>query len=194
MSLVVAFLLLAGAPFWETTAPKDWTAEQLEDMLRASPWAKTLEPPLSMGGVPSIPVYLATATPVRAAEVELLRRAGSPAEPDEVDEYRDFLRQNAATHIVLAIQVPDRRAFSNAREVRRMEEQSFLKIGKKKHGVAGHFPPSVSDPWLRLVFPRDDTAAGPSLVFDLYLPGAPAPYRTIQFFLKELTYRGKPDF
>jgi len=74
-----------------------------------------------------------------------------------------------------------------------MEEESILKVGKKKYQMTGHFPPTPADPYLRLVFPRPIGPNDKSLVFELYLPGVGNTYRTVEFRIKELGYKGTPE-
>jgi len=66
-----------------------------------------------------------------------------------------------------------------------------MRIGKKKFKMTGHFPPSPRDPYLRLAFPREAQATDKSVVFDLYLPGVPIPYREVEFKVKDLLVNGK---
>ena len=66
-----------------------------------------------------------------------------------------------------------------------------MKVGRKKYKITGHFPPTPSDPYLRLVFPRAVAPSDKIVEFDLYLPGAPQPYRIAEYVVKELMYRGK---
>jgi len=195
MYTALILLLLGGAPFWETKAPEDWSDDELAEVLTRSPWVKTLEPPVAAGGVPAVTVYLAGAQPMVNAEREAERRARlkRPVEDPPEEEYREFLRENRGSVIVLAVEAPDSRALRDPVELRKMEDECFLRGGGKKHRMTGHFPPSPSDPRLRLVFPR---ALGPQdrrLVFELYLPSIPAPYRTVEFDMRDLIYKGKPE-
>lgn len=72
-----------------------------------------------------------------------------------------------------------------------MEDECLLRAGRKKWKMTGHFPPSASDPYLRLAFPRQVQMSDKSLILDLYLPGVPQPYRVAQFSLKEMVLAGK---
>ena len=74
-----------------------------------------------------------------------------------------------------------------------MEEESILKVGRKKHHMTGHFPPTPSDPYLRMAFPRELGPNDKSLLFELYLPGIGGGYAMVEFRLKELLYQGKPE-
>jgi hypothetical protein len=164
-------------------------------MLHDSPWA---HPAVAQGIVSQsgIQTYLSSALPIQEAEAEVGRRRqirNRPTGPAETDEYLKFLKQQKGDTIVLTVNFPDPIQLSNAAEAHRMEEECFLKIGRKKYKMTGHFPPTPDDPYLRLVFPL---AIGPKdkiLEFDLYLPGAPDPYRIVEYVIKELIYKGKPQ-
>ena len=183
---VVLWAALLAAPFWETKTPSDWSEAELQQMLTDSPWAQALETGGSVG-------YLATARPMQDAENELWRRRRAKGLPPADPEYTDFLQQNQGKSIVLAVAYRDFKALSDASEARRMEEESILKVGKKKLKMTGHFPPTPSDPYLRLVFPREVSPADKSLVFELYLPGIAGTYKTLEFRVKELLYHGAPE-
>jgi hypothetical protein len=164
-------------------------------MLTDSPWAQNAQGP---GAASSILVFLATAAPMQQAEQERERRARlkrpsqEPTEEDLlVQEYKTWLDENRTTQLVLAIRIPDTKAFSDEREVRRMEEESVMRLGRKKIKMTGHFPPSLSDPYLRIAFPREVKLSDKNLSFDLYLPGVSIPYRTVEFTLKDMLIRGK---
>jgi hypothetical protein len=178
-------LALAVLPFWETRPPEQWTDAQVQELLTNSPWA---QPALDSRGA-GIAVYLASARPMREAEFELARKQ-PPIDDPGAEEYRDSLRENQGKQIVLAVALPDRKALEDPAEVKRMEQECVLKVGRKKYQMTGHFPPSVTDPYVRLVFPRAVTVADKSLVFELYVPGLPSPYRRVEFRIQDLTYRG----
>ncbi len=184
--LVIA--LLARAPFWETKPPEQWTDDELHELLSDSPWAQQAVDSTGAG----VGVRLATARPVREAERELARRTAAP-EDTQTDEYEEFLRENAGKQIVLAVAFSTASALDDPAEVKRMEERCVLKVGKTRHRMTGHFPPSPGDPYLRLVFPRVITPADKSLVFELYLPGVPNPYRRAEFRIRDLNYRGSTE-
>jgi len=186
-------LLAAPPPFWESKAPHDWTDLEITGLLNDSPWARTA---LSQGiaSQPGIQTYLASALPVQEAEAELKRRRqirNRPAGPIETDEYLEFLKQHQDESIVLTVLFPDPLRLANAKEAMRMEEESFMKIGRKKYKMTGHFPPTPDDPYLRLVFPRQLGPKDKTVEFDLYLPGTPDPYRIAEYVIKELMYKGK---
>jgi hypothetical protein len=63
--------------------------------------------------------------------------------------------------------------------------------GRKTWQLVGHFPPSPSDPVLRLVFPREVQPTDKSVLFRLYLPGISFPEREVEFRTKDLMYHGK---
>ncbi len=193
-ALPLLLALLAG-PFWETKSPREWTAEELAQMFHDSPWAQviTVQAPAAIRG--GVPVYLATAEPMREAEAEARRRAKKPGTAEEAgdEDYQEFLKENPGKHIVLAVRLPDPMALSDARESSRMEEECILKIGRRKYRMVGHFPPTPRDPWLRLIYPRALEPQDKRLSFELYLPSAPSPYRQAEFSLRDLTYRGKPE-
>ncbi len=92
--------------------------------------------------------------------------------------------------LVLAVFLPRPDVLLDPLEAKRMEEECLLKVGRKKHKMIGHFPPAPSDPYLRLVYPRAVSATDKAFSFELYLPGVPAPYRTVEFRVKDLTYKG----
>jgi len=183
MIAAVLLLALAATPFWEARQPKDWTEDELRQMLVNSPWARA-------------EVYLASATPMKIAEEEWRRRhiakqfdAPEPAE----DDYFEFIRNNPGKHIILAVRVDDFNQLLKAEEVREMEKSCVLKSGKQKLKVSGHFPPSSHDPVLRLVFPRPQTL-DKTLKFELYLPGVAGTFRQVEFYLKEMSFQGKPEY
>jgi hypothetical protein len=180
MQLVVALLALLAAPFWETKAPGDWSEGQIELLLHDSPWAQMAGP------VPEVQIYLATAEPIRAAEAEIARRRAKALHAD----YLDYLRQERAHSIVLAISYKDATPLADAAEARRMEEESIMRIGRQKYQITGHFPPVPSDPFLRLVYPRAVTARDTTVTFELYLPGR-GPYHEADFRVREMLYQGK---
>jgi hypothetical protein len=192
--LLLLCALLAGKPFWENSLPSAWTGEQITSILTDSPWATRATTARNEGG---IRVLLATAAPVRLAEQELARRAALHQPPreetPEPDEYQEFLRDHADSSIVLAVNLPAS-ALDDPAERKRMEEECILRVGRKKFKMTGHFAPSGDDPMLRLVFPRAISAENRGFRFDLYLPSIPNPYRSAEFRLKELVYKGAPEY
>lgn len=197
---ILSFLLLFAGPFWESKPPAEWSDAELTALLASSPWAQVMDSPSQAVPAPGVQVYLATASPMMAAEKEAERRVklrSKPAPEGGTDplalEYRDWLEQNRATQIVLAIRLDSNRGFSDEREIERMEDQSVMKAGKHKFKMTGHFPPYQGDPYLRLAFPRQVDLSDKTLSFDLYLPGVPAPFRNAEFKLKDMLVDGKLD-
>ena len=188
---LLLFLLLAK-PFWEAKPPAEWSNEELERMFYNSPWGQEAR---VSGPAPAVVVYLATAKPMRDAEAETTRRflpPGAKMDPTH-DDYEDWLRENPGKLIVLAVRVNPKDGL-DAADVQRMDQESFLKAGKKKWKLLGHFPPTPRDPWLRLVFPREVTAKDKSVEFGIYVPGLSSPYRQVAFALKDLLFNGSPEF
>jgi hypothetical protein len=162
-------------------------------MLNDSPWAQGAA---AHGIVPQagVETYLSSALPMQEAEAESRRRRqirNRQAEPLETTEYREFLKQKNGESIVLTIRVPDSNSLADGKEARRMEEESVMKIGRKKYKMTGHFPPAPDDPFLRLVFPRVVGPKDKIVEFDLYLPGVTEPYRTVEYAIKDMMYHGK---
>jgi len=190
MHSALLVLLLLAAPFWETKQPRQWSDEELQEMLTDSPWAQTT----TFRDAAPVVVYLAGAKPLLDAEAEKQRRysktGSAPAAAGPNSEYDVFLAQNKGKLIVLAIGNPNVAALSEEAEVKRMEEESVLKLGKRKVRMRGHFPPTPSDPVLRLVYPRPAEAVK-DLDFELYIPGVTGPYRQAIFRWKDLAYQGK---
>ena len=140
-------------------------------------------------------VYLATAKPIQLAEAELERRVAARRKPGTPvaanSEYKMWLEDNRATQIVLAVRIQNNKGFLDEAEVQRMEKETTMRAGKKKIKMTGSFPPSESDPFLRLAFPRQVDLSDKNLVFELYLPGVPEPYRNAEFKLKDMVSNGK---
>src|SRR5437762_8397704 len=124
MHAIALWLALAAAPSWETKTPREWSEEQLRMILTDSPWAQ---------GIGGSYAFLATAKSVREAEVEIWRRRTVKGAEAPDAEYTDFLANDQGRHIVLAISYPDPRALADAADARRMEEESILKVGRKKY-------------------------------------------------------------
>lgn len=189
-----AIALFLAAPFWETKAPADWTERELETLLTDSPWAQMMQAPGKDPG-PPVELYLATAAPMEQAEQERDRRykRNRPnAVPDDMTlEYRAWLRENRGTAIVVAIGIAKRQGVDVEEDAKRMEDECVMRVGRKKFKMTGHFPPTASDPYLRLAFPREVTAADKSVIFELYLPGVPIPYRSAEFKTRDMVINGK---
>jgi len=194
MHALVLAALLARAPFWETKPPQEWTVEEMDEIFSDSPWAKLIALETVVGKAPAVQVYLATARPMQDAEAEARRRRRSkPSEEDGYDEYRQLLAENPGKYIVLAVRLPHPDALSDPNESNRMESETYLQVGKRKEKLVGHFPPTPSDPMLRLIFPQAVEPGDKVFRLELYLPSVPAPYRRVEFYLKELLYQGKPE-
>jgi hypothetical protein len=174
-------------PFWETKPPETWTDAQIETVRTDSPWAqRTSEVPVAV-------VYLATAAPIEHAEAELrLRLKKNPHPLPEPDpDYVEYLSLHRAENFVLAVTYPTLAGLSEAGESKRMEEESVMLIGKKSYPIVGHFPPTPSDPVLRLIFPRAVKPSDKTVLFRIYLGGLKFPEREVEFRVKDLSYQGK---
>lgn len=182
-ALLPLFFLLAQ-PFWETKPPEQWSGQEIEILRHNSPWAQVIGPD------PGVLVYLATAAPIEEAEGELrLRAKNALREPDP--DYLTYLSENRDKHFVLAIPYDKVRANGKAAESRKMEEESVMVIGRKTYKMIGHFPPTPSDPVLRIVFSREVVPGDKKVVFRLYVPGVDFPEREAEFQVKDLMYHGK---
>lgn len=184
--------LLTVTPFWESTEVQQWSEDQLIDFFTNSPWAQPAEASAGKG----VMTFLTTAKPVQLAEVERRRRqlkkvAGVDVVQDPAwDEFQEFLERDAGKYIVLAVPIPAE-ATREASEMSLMENQCVLKLGKQKIKMSGYFPPSPTDPYTRLIFPRAGTEKAKELIFELFLPGTGTPYRQVFFQTKAMTYRGR---
>lgn len=184
MHKLAVVAMLMAAPFWESKEPKDWSEEELSLILSNSPWARA-------------DAYLASAEPMRIAEQEWRKRheakqlADAP-DPGE-DDYFEFIRNDRGKHIVLAVRVTDFNQMADAKEMREMEKGCFLKAGKQKIRLSGHFPPTSRDAFLRLVFPRPE-GGFKNLKFDLYLPGVAGTFRQVEFDAKEMSFKGRLEY
>jgi len=182
MRILAVCLAWMASPFWETKPPQDWSEDQLRQMLTDSPWARPEG-------------FLASAEPMKLAEAEWRRRhiAKRLDAPETADvDYQEFVRANPGKHVILAVRVDAQMDFSLAEEIRQMEKGCTLRSGKNKVKLVGHFPPNSSDPYLRLVFPRVEL--GKNLRLELYLPGITRPYRDLEFYTKEMTFRGRLEY
>lgn len=191
--LVPGLLMGLATPFWDAKAPAEWTLDQVQTVLTNSPWAQLVDAGPA-NPAPSVQVYLASAAPVIAAEDWLRAAKNLKADDPSWQEYRDYLAENAGKSIVVAMRALKSESYLDNSEVKRMEDESYLKIGKRKYRVTGHFPPSSTDPFARLVFPREVRPGDKNLLFELYIPGSGSPYRRAEFVLKELVYRGQPAY
>ncbi len=193
IALLTALFLFADLPYWVSKPPAEWSDAQILALLSDSPWAQPVEGPTPQA--PPVQVYLATAGPIQLAEAERDRRIAVRRKPGtsipENTEYKLWMEDNRATQIVLAVRIQNNKGFLDEEEVQRMEKETTLRAGKKKFKMTGSFPPSESDPYLRLAFPRQVELSDKSLIFELYLPGVPAPYRNAEFKLKDMVSNGK---
>jgi hypothetical protein len=187
MRALLPLLFLMAQPFWETRPPEQWSNAEIDEIRTHSPWAQ----PLPMG-TPAT-AFLATALPVEHAEAELRLRTKKNPEPlNEPDiDYLDYLRDHREEVIVLGVTYPRMNTFGKPGEDKKMEEETVMAVGKKEHHILGHFPPTPSDPVLRLIFPRVVKPTDKSVVFRLYLPGLSFPEREVVFMVKDLLYEGK---
>jgi hypothetical protein len=200
-ALLALFLIVD--PFWVAKAPKEWTDVELVKFLTDSPWAQMAEAPKAAAQPQPVLVFLATAAPMLQAEEERERRAKAkrlvaklPEPQDELaEEYKLWLEDNRPTQIVVAVRVPNLKAFSQESEIRLMEQGTFMRVGRTKVQMTGHFPPSTSDPYLRFAFPRKQIKGEEkALAFDLYIPGVASPFRQVEFAFKDLVLNGRPEF
>jgi hypothetical protein len=130
-------LFLFADPYWVSKPPLEWTDAQLTALLANSPWAQAVEGPGQNS--PPVEVFLATAGPIQLAEKERerriqARRRPGPALPESpaITEYRLWMEDNRTTQIVVAIAIQNNKGFLDEREVRRMEDESVMRAGKKK--------------------------------------------------------------
>lgn len=186
-------LMAATVPFWETKPAAEWTMDQVNTLLSDSPWADMVEPGPKDPAAP-VQVIVATAEPVQQAEQRARAARKTKADDPLWQEYLDYLAENKGKVIVLAIRVMNPEAFMDGSETSHMEKESLLRIGKRKYKIIGQFPPSSTDPYERLVFPRDVQPGDKELAFELYVPGTGSPYRRTEFPLKDMVYHGQPCY
>jgi len=184
MRALVAVLFFLAQPFWEARPPEKWTDQELDQLRHNSPWAQ------SVGPEPLVVVYLATALPIVQADEEARARSRKPLPQPDVD-YTDYVRDNADEQFVLAITYPTLHGLGSAEEELKMEQETQMVIGRKTYNITGSFPPTPSDPVLRLVFPREVKLSDKSVAFHLYLPGLPFPEREAEFRVKDMAFKGK---
>lgn len=182
---LAGLLFFAVYPFWNDKPPEQWTDRELAIMLNSSPWTQMV------GQSPEVNVWFATAEPMEAAEEQTqARQKRTRREPDP--DYLDFLRENREKVFVLAVGYPTVSGLGKIPgEWTTLEKETHMTVNHKKYTLEGTFPPTPSDPVLRLVFPRSVKPTDASVVFQLYLPGLPFPERDVEFFVKNLLYRGK---
>ena len=185
-ALLPMFLFLAQ-PFWEARPPEQWTDAEIQQIRTNSPWAQ------SVGHPSATTVFLATALPIEHAETELrLRMKKNPNPMPEPDpDLVEYLRDHREEALVVGVIYPRMNSFGKAGEDKKMEEETVMVVGRKEIHILGYFPPTPSDPVLRLIFPRMVKDGDKTVTFRLYLPGLSFPEREAVFKVKELTYQGK---
>ena len=189
LHLLAPLLFFLAQPFWESKPPEKWTDAEIAGIRRSSPWAQVSVE------APQVVFYLATAAPIEQAEAELrLRMKKNPHPMPEPDpDYLEYLRDHREENFVLAVTYPTLAGLGHADESKRMEEESVMLVGRKEYKIVGHFPPTPSDPVLRLIFPRVVKASDKSVLFRLYLDGLKFPEREVEFRVKDLTYQGRME-
>jgi len=199
-------LLLFAEPFWQIKPPTEWNDIELSQFLSDSPWAQMAAEPgkakvgKNAGEGQVVQVYLATAAPIAKAVAERERRAelrrpgtAKTLADDPMSEERSvWFADNREGHIIVAARVGLNDAFSDAAETRRLEQDSVMELSRRSVKLSAYFPPTRSDPYLYLAFPREPAASsGKTVTFELYLPGVPVPYRIVVFTVKDMLVDGK---
>src|SRR5580704_13457056 len=184
MHALLPLLFFLAQPFWEAKPPEKWTALEIDTLLGNSPWSQTTGPS------PDVLVYFATAQPIEDAESELRLRKKDPL-PEPDPDYASYISENHDKAIVVAIPYRTVAGLGKAEELRSLEEESVMIVGRKTYKIIGYFPPMRSDPVLRLVFPREVQATDKTVIFRLYLAGISFPEREVQFKVKDLVYHGR---
>ncbi len=204
VSWLAAWLFLAQS-FWQTKPASAWTDLELARFLVDSPWAQMAVASGPASSAPFVQVYLLTAEPIANAVAERNRRAAlrRPVDPKLAsgplrEEFAAWLADNRARHVIVAARIGDSSAFSRESETRRIEQESVMEVGRAHVKVSGYFPPSASDPYLYLAFPRDElpapAATAKTITFQLYFPGVSAPFRSLEFKIKDMLVDGKLEF
>jgi hypothetical protein len=184
MRALVALLLFPGQLFWEIKPPERWSEAEIDIVRTASPWAQTAGPS------PEVLVWLATAEPIREAEAEArLRFKHTEKEPDP--DYAGYVTEHGDENFVLAVSYPRLSGLGDAGEEKRMEDECSMVVGHRTYHIVGHFPPTPSDPVLRLVFPRRVKESDKAVDFVLYLAGLPFPERQVEFRVKDLLFHSR---
>ena len=191
-------LLLTATPFWQEKAPAEWNDIQIAQFLNDSPWAHPAKADGKVVGSP-VPAYIASSQFVEQVEKERNRRAAlrrkQTTEGALAEEYGFWFEDNRKDQVILTVRVGNSIAFSDEREIRRMQESSALHSGNVRAKMSSYFPPSASDPYLHMAFPRSIIKpAEKYLSFAIYLPGIASPFRTVDFVASELITDGKPDY
>ena len=183
MLRLIPLLFLLAEPFWISRPAKLWTDAELQGILQSSPWAQT----------EGITVYLATAQPMRDAEAEVRRRSGQAnPEFDRDTDYDEFLKERGAESIVVAVRAQDQTGLLVPEEMARLQKDCRLRSGKKLLKLSGLFPPTLGDPILRLIFPRDLDPKADKVRLELYIPALDGKaWRTFEFPIKAMMIEGK---
>jgi len=182
---LLAALLLLAAPFWEAKAPAQWTDIELRQLLVDSPWAQLVPGPTKTFA--PVQLYIATAGPVRQAQMELARRANKQG----VSEYSLWFEDYSKTQVILAVRVDKLEPYSEAKEIQQLEKSSVMHMGRRRVRMTSYFPPSAADPYLRMAFPRDVKLSDKTVGFDIYAPGVPGGFRSAEFKLEAMQIAGK---
>lgn len=190
---IPAVMMAAATPFWDTKPAADWTLDEVQAILTGSPWAQMASAGQS-DVAPPVQIYVASAQPAILAEDRMRVARRKPTTDPAWEDYRAYLVENTGKYIILAIAALKPEVFLDNSETTQMEKESRMKIGKRKYKIEGHFPPSSTDPYVRLVFPRDVREGDRFLEFEVYAPGSGNPYRQVRFELKDMTYHGKPAY
>ena len=170
---------------------------EISQFVADSPWAQMVGSPSRGIPAPSVQVFLATAAPIveaekeRAVRAKLRRKQTETAEDPMAEEYRLWMEDNHVSQIVLAVRLAPNAGLATESEVRKMEEESYMQVGKRKVKMTGHFPPTKSDPHLRMAFPRMEPGDEKTVTFAIYVPGLPLPFREVVFKLKDMVLNGK---
>jgi hypothetical protein len=188
--------LLLAEPFWSAKPASQWTDEEIAGLLADSPWARMVPGPARM---PAVQMFLATAAPIRQAELEAKRRASRQQPPDAstedpfAEEYRAWLEENKSSQLILAIRIHDTEPYQNAKQLERLEKDSVMRVGRNRIPMTGYFPPTPADPFLRIAFPREVSPQDKELRFELYVPGITGPFREVEFRLADMLVDGQPE-
>jgi len=191
-----AMLLFLAASFWESKLPADWTDNELLILFSDSPWAQMVDASVKDSHGAPVQVYIASAGPMQAAEKERERRYvrkgnGVPAESPMDIEYRLWLEDNLSKQIVVAVRIFSTKDFGDGAQTKRMEDETVMRVGRKKFKMTGNFPPTQRDPYVRIAFPREVQASDKTVTFELYVPGVTPPYRSAEFKVKDMIVNGK---
>ncbi|HUS07432.1 MAG TPA: hypothetical protein VMZ52_14085 [Bryobacteraceae bacterium] len=193
MHLLTAFFCFLAAPFWDAKPAGQWTNEEVQSMFSRSPWVSVAYPIGATGSRVPIPVYLASARPMREADQEVEKRTKRASDP-LVEEFRQWEKENGDKYLVLAILQPRTLVTLDSKERKRMESDCVLRVGRKTYKMVMHFPASSSDARLRLIFPRAVQPTDKNFLFELYLPLVSGPYREVEYSVKELYSNAKLEY